>query len=66
MVRPIWQVAASEGVIIGKIQWLLMTATFAALIAAAMGIASLMTSTLIERAREIGLMKALGAHDWQV
>jgi len=66
VVRPIWQVAASEGVVIGKIQWLLMMATLAALIAAAMGIASLMTSTLIERAREIGLMKALGAHDWQV
>ena len=64
--RPIWQVAASEGVIIEKIQWLLMMATCAALIAAAMGIASLMTSTLIERAREIGLMKALGAHNWRI
>ncbi len=64
--RPIWQVAASEGIVIGKIQWLLMMATFAALIAAAMGIASLMTSTIIERAKEIGLMKALGAHNWQI
>ncbi len=66
LARPIWQVAASEGVIISKIQWLLLMATLAALIAAAMGIASLMTSTLIERAKEIGLMKALGAHDWQI
>lgn len=66
VVRPIWQVAASEGVVIEKIQWLLIVVTFAALIAAAMGIASLMTSTLIDRAKEIGLMKALGAHDWQV
>ncbi|KAF7600029.1 MAG: ABC transporter permease [Candidatus Dactylopiibacterium carminicum] len=64
--RPIWQVAASEGVIIDKIQWLLIMATGAALIAAAMGIASLMTSTLIERAKEIGLMKAMGAHDWRI
>lgn len=64
--RPIWQVAASEGVVIGKIQWLLVMATFAALVAAAMGIAALMTSTLIERSREIGLMKALGAHNWQI
>lgn len=66
VVRPIWQVAASEGVVIEKLQWLLVVVTLAALVATAMGIASLMTSTLIERAKEIGLMKALGAHNWQV
>lgn len=31
-----------------------------------MGIASLMTSTIIERSKEIGLMKALGAYQWQI
>ncbi len=66
VVRPIWQVAASEGTVIAKIQWLLAMSACAALMAAAMGIASLMTSALIERSKEIGLMKALGAQDWQV
>ncbi|RLM05662.1 ABC transporter permease [Gibbsiella quercinecans] len=66
VVRPIWQVAASEGVIIDKIQLLLGVVTAAALLAAAMGIASLMTSTIMERAKEIGLMKALGARQWQI
>ncbi|WP_016586339.1 ABC transporter permease, partial [Yersinia pestis] len=66
VVRPIWQVAASEGVVIEKIQLLLAVVTLAALIAAAMGIASLMTSTIMERAKEIGLMKALGARQWQI
>ncbi|EHD22273.1 MULTISPECIES: ABC transporter permease [Brenneria] len=66
VVRPIWQVAASEGVVIDKIQLLLAVVTFAALVAAAMGIASLMTSTIMERAKEIGLMKALGARQWQI
>ncbi|OOF58784.1 ABC transporter permease [Rodentibacter myodis] len=66
VVRPIWQVAASEGVVIGKIQLLLAVVTVAALIAAAMGIASLMSSSIIERAKEIGLMKALGAYQWQI
>lgn len=66
VVRPIWQVAASEGVVIDKIQLLLAVVTLAALIAAAMGIASLMTSTIMERAKEIGLMKALGARQWQI
>ncbi|WP_312982586.1 ABC transporter permease [Atlantibacter sp.] len=66
VVRPIWQVAASEGVVIDKIQLLLAVVTLAALVAAAMGIASLMTSTIMERANEIGLMKALGARQWQI
>lgn len=49
-VRPVWQVAASEGVVIDKIQLLMAVVTLAALAAAAMGIASLMTSTIMERA----------------
>lgn len=65
-VRPVWQVAASEGVVIDKIQLLMGVVTLAALAAAAMGIASLMTSTIMERAKEIGLMKALGARQWQI
>ncbi|AKD39239.1 efflux ABC transporter permease [Pasteurella multocida subsp. multocida OH4807] len=66
IVRPIWQVAASEGVVIEKIQLLLAVVTVAAILAAAMGIASLMTTTIIERSKEIGLMKALGAYQWQI
>ncbi|MGR3808315.1 putative ABC transport system permease protein [Pasteurella testudinis DSM 23072] len=66
VVRPIWQVAASEGVVIEKIQLLLAVVTLAALLASAMGIASLMTSNIIERSKEIGLMKALGAHQRQI
>ena len=54
-VRPVWQVAASEGVVIDKIQLLMAVVTVAALAASAMGIASLMTSTIMERAKEIGL-----------
>ncbi len=66
VVKPIWQVAASEGVVIKKIQLLLGVVTLAAVVAAAMGIASLMTTSIIERSKEIGLMKALGAHQWQI
>lgn len=66
VVRPIWQVAASEGIIIEKIQLLLFVVTLAALLAAAMGIASLMSASIMERSKEIGLMKALGAYQWQI
>ncbi len=59
--RPIWQVAAGEGAVIGKMQVLMAVVTLAAFLSAAMGVSALMTATVVERAREIGLMKALGA-----
>jgi putative ABC transport system permease protein len=64
--RPIWQVAASEGAIIHKIQLLILVVTIAAFITSGLGISSLMNVTIMERSREIGLMKALGAADWEV
>ena len=64
--RPIWQVAASEGVVIGKIQLLMLAVTLAAFVSSAMGISSLMNTAVMERAREIGLMKSLGAMKWEI
>jgi len=64
--RPIWQVAAGEGAVIGKIQLLMIVVTVAAFVASGLGISSLMVTTIMERAKEIGLMKALGAADWEV
>ena len=64
--RPIWQVATGEGAVINKIQLLMLVVTLAAFIASGLGISSLMVATIMERAREIGLTKALGAADWEV
>ena len=64
--RPIWQVAASEGAVVNKIQLLMIVVTIAAFIASGLGISSLMVTTIMERAREIGLTKALGAADREV
>lgn len=64
--QPVWQVAASEGVIIEKIQLLLLVMTLAAFISSGMGISSLMSTTIMERSKEIGLMKALGAEQWEI
>ena len=64
--RPIWQVAASEGAVINKIQLLMVVVTIAAFIASGLGISSLMVTTIMERAKEIGLTKALGAADREV
>jgi len=59
--QPIWKVAAGEGAVITKMQILLLVVSIAAFASAAMGVSSLMMATVSERAREIGLMKALGA-----
>lgn len=64
--RPIWQVAASEGTVINKIQLLMVVVTVAAFIAAALGISSLMNTIIMERSKHIGLMKALGASHIEV
>lgn len=64
--RPIWQIAAGEGAVINKIQLLMVVVTLAAFVASGLGISSLMVTTIMERAKEIGLMKALGAADWEV
>lgn len=60
-VKPVWQVAAGEGIIIKKIQLLMFVVTLATLFASAMGISSLMSTTIMKRSKEIGLIKALGA-----
>lgn len=64
--NAIRQVAESEGLILGKIQLLMLLLTAAALLSAALGISSLMTTKILERSKEIGLLKALGAENWQV
>lgn len=65
-VRPVWQVAEGEGAVIRKIQMLMAVVTLAAFFASTLGISSIMSTLIMERSREIGLIKALGAADWEV
>ncbi len=59
--RPVWQVAASEGVVVDRIKFFMMVVTLVAIVASGMSVSSLMSEGIMERSREIGLMKALGA-----
>jgi len=61
--RPIRPVAQSEGVILSKLDLLILLITIAALAASALAISSVMTASVLERRFEIALMKAVGAQD---
>ena len=60
------QVADSEGEILEKTQLLMILITILSLIGAALGICNLVTASVMERSSEIGLMKAIGAHNSSV
>ena len=57
------QVAESEGTILDKTQLLMILITALSLIGSALGISNLVTASVMERAQEIGLLKAIGARD---
>jgi len=64
--RPVRRVAETEGKVLTRISALLWLVTIAALIAAGLAVAATAATTVLERQREIGLMKALGASTWLV
>jgi putative ABC transport system permease protein len=61
--KPIRQVAESEGAILEKTQLLMLLITILSLAGSALGISNLVTAGVMERAAEIGLLKAVGAYD---
>ncbi len=61
--KAVRQVAESEGAILDKTQLLMVLITVLALVGSALGISNLITASVMERSQEIGLLKAIGAHD---
>lgn len=57
------QVAESEGTILDKTKLLMILITALSLVGSALGISNLVTASVMERAQEIGLLKAIGAKD---
>ena len=60
------QVAESEGTILDKTKLLMILITILSLIGAALGISNLVTASVMERSKEIGLLKAIGARDGSI
>jgi putative ABC transport system permease protein len=64
--KPIRMVAESEGAILEKTQLLMLLITILSLAGSALGISNLVPAGVMERAGEIGLLKAVGAYDGPV
>ncbi len=62
-VRPIRQIVYSEGRVLGTIRWLLLSLTILILVIITVCVMATMTAILLERRKDIGVMKALGAAD---
>lgn len=65
-VKIVEQVARAEARVLGKVQFLLALVATLVLAASALAVFSTMTSSVLERLPEVGLMKALGASPAQV
>jgi putative ABC transport system permease protein len=61
--RALRQVAESEGIVLSRTQSLLLLIAGLCLIGTALSIANMVVKSVLERASEIGLLKAIGATD---
>lgn len=64
--KPIRQVAENEGKLLKKFEWLMLLITGIAMTSASLGVSAAMTTSIFERRKEIGLMKAIGADGVQI
>lgn len=64
--KQVRQVSALQGEVLNKTRAVMIVMTALALIAAAIAIANLMASSIAQRARELALLKAVGATDGAV
>jgi putative ABC transport system permease protein len=64
--RPIWQVAETEGRVLGRLTVLIYLLTGAAFFASALGMSTTMAASLLRRLDEVGLMKSLGADSLRI
>jgi putative ABC transport system permease protein len=64
--RTVKQLVSAEMNILGKIEDMMFLVTIVALLASALGVMTTMTTSVIERKKEIGLMKSVGAENRKI
>jgi putative ABC transport system permease protein len=65
-VIPMTELVAGEAAVVRRLNLLMLLLAAAALTASTLGLLSTTTATVVERAREFGLMRALGATSGQL
>jgi putative ABC transport system permease protein len=65
-VRPIRQIVYSEGRVLGTLRWLVASLTGLILIIIALCVTATVTAIVLERRKDIAVMKALGSSDGRV
>lgn len=64
--RPLRKIALSEGRILGKVKWMMLVLTIIIQVISALCVMTTLIALVVERQREIGLMKALGARHGEI
>ncbi|MHB9090999.1 MAG: ABC transporter permease, partial [Chloroflexota bacterium] len=64
--RVVGQIADAEAAVLDKVRLLVGLVALLVLLAAGLAVGSTLAAGVLERTKEVGLMKALGAHDWHV
>lgn len=64
--RTVKQLVSAEMSILSKIENMMFLVTIVALLASALGVTTTMTTSVIERKKEIGLMKSVGAENKKI
>lgn len=63
---PIEQIASAQGKFLKKIKLMMLLISLVAVIASALGVMTAMTTSILERRKEIGIIKAVGSQTTQV
>lgn len=64
--KTVKQIAAAQMDLLGKIEMMMLLVAIVMLAAAALGVMTTMTTSVLERRKEIGLMKAIGAENRKI
>lgn len=64
--KTVKQVTSAQMALLGQIEEMMVLVTIIALLASALGVMTTMTTSVVERTKEIGMMKAIGAEDRKV
>ncbi len=64
--KPLWQIASAQGSILSKLERMMLFLTLLVLLLCGLCVMTTLLSIVLEREREIGLMRSIGAGDGEI